>query len=232
MKRLRLLVLVMAGLSLTAAGSSQNDDGRRLRADLTGYEEVPVVNTVASGKFRARISRDEQSIEYRLSYSGLQGTVSQAHIHIAQLSVNGSIVIWLCQTATNQGPATHTCNPGSDDFTGTITAKDVIAGGTASQQLNANDLASVIAAIRAGAAYANVHTLPNSTGGEIRGQIEVVDRDDKRTMIITTTITMDAQLRTTCDSVSRQSALADGKTFVSRVFCELIVLSHPSLSSQ
>ena len=179
MKRLRLLVLVMAGLSLTAAGSSQNDDGRRLRADLTGYEEVPVVNTVASGKFRARISRDEQSIEYRLSYSGLQGTVSQAHIHIAQLSVNGSIVIWLCQTATNPGPATHTCNPGSDDFTGTITAKDVIAGSTASQQLNANDLASVIAAIRAGAAYANVHTLPNSTGGEIRGQIEVVDRDDK-----------------------------------------------------
>ena len=183
MKRLRLWVLVMAGLSLTAAGSSQGDDERRLRADLTGLEEVPVVNTVASGKFRARISADEQSIEYRLSYSGLQGTVSQAHIHIAQPSVNGSIVIWLCQTATNPAPANqaiHTCNPGSDDFTGTITADIVIAGGTASQQLNANDLASVIALIRAGAAYANVHTLPNSTGGEIRGQLDVVDRDDKR----------------------------------------------------
>ena len=111
MKRLRLWVLVMAGLSLTATGSSQGDDERRLRADLTGLEEVPVVNTVASGKFRARISRDEQSIEYRLSYSGLQGTVSQAHIHIAQPSVNGSIVIWLCQTATNPGPAPHICVP-------------------------------------------------------------------------------------------------------------------------
>jgi CHRD domain len=179
MKRLRIFVLVMAALSLTAAGPSRHDDERRLRADLAGLEEVPVVNTVASGKFRATISPDEQSIEYRLSYSGLQGTVSQAHIHIAQLSVNGSIVIWLCQTATNPGPATHTCNPGSDDFTGTITAADVIAGGTASQQLAAGDLASVIALIRAGAAYANVHTLPNSTGGEIRGQIEVVDRDNK-----------------------------------------------------
>jgi hypothetical protein len=180
MKRLRILILVIAALSLTAAGPSRHDDERRLRADLTGLEEVPVVNTVASGKFRARISPDEQTIEYRLSYSGLQGTVSQAHIHIAQPSVTGSIVIWLCQTATNQGPATHTCNPGSDDFTGTITADDVIAGGTASQQLNAKDLASVIALIRAGAAYANVHTLPLSGGGEIRGQIEVVDRDDKR----------------------------------------------------
>jgi hypothetical protein len=180
MKRLRILILVMAALSLTAAGPSGHDDERRLRADLTGLEEVPVVNTVATGKFRARISPDEQSIEYRLSYSGLQGTVSQAHIHIAQLSVNGSIVIWLCQTATNPGPATHTCNPGSDDFTGTITADDVIAGSTASQQLNAKDLTSVIALIRAGAAYANVHTLPNSTGGEIRGQIEVIDQDDNR----------------------------------------------------
>lgn len=183
MKRLRILILVMAALSLTAAGPSGHDDERRLRADLTGLEEVPVVNTVATGKFRARISPDEQSIEYRLSYSGLQGTVSQAHIHIAQLSVNGSIVIWLCQTATNASPVpttAHTCNPGSDDFTGTITADDVIAGGTASQQLNAKDLTSVIALIRAGAAYANVHTLPNSTGGEIRGQIEVIDQDDNR----------------------------------------------------
>jgi hypothetical protein len=183
MKRLRILILVMAALALTAAGPSGHDDERRLRADLTGLEEVPVVNTVATGKFRARISPDEQSIEYRLSYSGLQGTVSQAHIHIAQLSVNGSIVIWLCQTATNPSPVpttAHTCNPGSDDFTGTITADDVIAGGTASQQLNAKDLASVIALIRAGAAYANVHTLPNSTSGEIRGQIEVIDQDDNR----------------------------------------------------
>jgi CHRD domain len=183
MKRLRILILVMAGLALTAAGPSGHDDERRLRADLTGLEEVPVVNTVATGKFRARISPDEQSIEYRLSYSGLQGTVSQAHIHIAQPSVNGSIVIWLCQTATNPSPVpttAHTCNPGSDDFTGTITADDVIAGGTASQQLNAKDLTSVIALIRAGAAYANVHTLPNSTGGEIRGQIEVIDQDDNR----------------------------------------------------
>ena len=37
------------------------------------------------------------------------------------------------------------------------------------QQLVAGELAEVIAAIRAGAAYANVHTTL-STGGEIRGQ--------------------------------------------------------------
>src|SRR5215468_3993992 len=145
----------------------------RIQAALTGYEEVPAVNTVASGEFRAKISPDGQTIEYELSYSGLQGTVQQAHIHVAQLSVNGSIVIWLCQTAapfldpTSKAPQ---CPP-SGTVTGTITPANVIAGSMAPQQLTAGDLADVIAAIRAGAAYANVHT-NLSPGGEIRGQVQ------------------------------------------------------------
>jgi len=84
----------------------------RLKAVLIGYEEVPAVSTVARGEFRARISDDEQSIDYKLTDSGLQGKVTQAHIHVAQRSVNGSIVIWLCGTETNSGPSgTQTCPP-------------------------------------------------------------------------------------------------------------------------
>ena len=52
-----------------------------------------MVSTVASGEFRARIAFDERSIEYKLTYNGLQGTVTQGHIHIAQPNVNGVIVI-------------------------------------------------------------------------------------------------------------------------------------------
>ena len=184
MKRLRILILVMAALALTAAGPSGHDDERRLRADLTGYEEVPSVSTLATGEFLARISRDEQSIEYVLRYRGLQGVVTQSHIHIAQLSVNGSIVIWLCQTDTNKDPTNLSgqCPAGKETdavVTGKITSANVIAGSMAPQQLTAGDLAEVIRAIRAGAAYANVHT-DLSPGGEIRGQIEVIDQDDKR----------------------------------------------------
>ena len=141
----------------------------RIAATLSGYEEVPVVSTLASGEFRAMIDRDDQNIDYELTYSGLQGTVLQAHIHVAQLSVNGSIVIWLCGTATNPGPAGTQACPQSGTITGTIAAANVIAGATASQQLTAGDLAEVIAAIRVGVAYVNVHT-NLSPGGEIRGQ--------------------------------------------------------------
>ena len=149
----------------------------RIQADLTGYEEVPAVSTVASGDFRAQISPDGQSIDYELTYSGLQGTVQQGHIHVAQLSVNGSIVIWLCQTASPfldpTGHAPH-C-PQAGTVKGTITSANVIAGSMTSQQLAAGDLDEVIAAIRAGAAYANVHT-NLSPGGEIRGQIRGSNR--------------------------------------------------------
>jgi hypothetical protein len=166
MKKLAIMTVLSVVLTAPIAARAEH-----IQATLTGYEEVPVVSTVATGEFVGMINRDDQSIDYELTYSGLQGTVTQAHIHVAQLSVNGSIVIWLCQTATNPGPAgTPTCTPGSGTFTGTITAANVVAGATASQQLAAGELAEVIAAIRAGAAYANVHT-NLSPGGEIRGQI-------------------------------------------------------------
>jgi hypothetical protein len=55
----------------------------RIKASLIGFQEVPVVSTVARGEFDATISEDEQSIVYELTYSGLQGTVTQAHIQTA-----------------------------------------------------------------------------------------------------------------------------------------------------
>jgi len=147
-----------------------------IQATLTGYEETPAgVSTVASGEFRATINRGDESIDYELTYIDLQGAIRQAHIHFGQLSVTGSIVIWFCGTTTNPGPAgTQTC-PQFGTITGHITAANVIAGSIATQQLTAGELAEVIRAIRAGAAYVNVHT-DLSPGGEIRGQIRASAR--------------------------------------------------------
>ncbi|HYS19066.1 MAG TPA: CHRD domain-containing protein [Candidatus Binatia bacterium] len=175
-RRIRLLPLLLL-LPLVAVPAMAGDDhhggngGRQLRARLTGFHEVPSVSTVASGEFTATIAQDEQSIEYELTYSGLQGTVQQAHIHVAQRGVNGSIVIWLCGTTALPGPAgTPACPPSGTVGPRTVTAADVIVGSMPAQQLAAGELNEVIAAIRAGVAYANVHT-DKSPGGEIRGQI-------------------------------------------------------------
>src|SRR6266550_1641142 len=167
MKRLRTFTMVAAGLLTTATAAKADQIG----APLTGYEESPSVSTTASGEFTGTIAPDGSAILYRERYSGLQGTVTQSHIHVGQLGVNGSIVIFLCQTAANPDPTglAPPC-PQAGTVTGTITAANVIAGATVTQQLGAGDLAAAITAIRAGAAYANVHT-NLAPGGEIRGQI-------------------------------------------------------------
>ena len=172
MKRLRILIVVMAGLLVTATAAKADQIG----AVLTGYEESPSVSTTASGEFAATITPDGNAILYRERFGGLQAPITQSHIHVGQLGVNGSVVIFLCQTATNPDPTglAPQC-PQEGIVTGTITAANVIAGSTTSQQLNANDLAAVITAIRAGAAYANVHTTL-SPGGEIRGQIRTTGK--------------------------------------------------------
>jgi hypothetical protein len=149
------------------------------KARLRGFQEVPAISTEASGEFSAKINDDSTSIEYTLSYENLTGTVSQGHIHLGQFHVNGGISVWLCQTAdpfldpAGQAP---TC-PQSGTVTGTITADNVI--GPAGQGIAAGEFAELVDAIRAGVTYANVHTLPQFGGGEIRGQIRraVDDKD-------------------------------------------------------
>ncbi|MGH8640193.1 MAG: CHRD domain-containing protein [Burkholderiales bacterium] len=166
-----LLALAVSLVALPASADRED----RFRTKLRGFEEVPVVSTVATGEFEAKISDDEQLIEWKLSYTGLQGDVTQAHIHVAQKGVNGVIVIWLCGTGAPGGPlagpaGTQTCTPGSGEFEGVIEAANVVAPTPAPQQILAGELAEVIAAMRAGVAYANVHS-SLSPGGEIRGQI-------------------------------------------------------------
>jgi hypothetical protein len=159
------------GSLLTLATAAKAE---RLGALLTGYEESPSVSTTARGAFSAEIDADSDEIRYSETFSGLQAPVTQSHIHIAQPGVNGSVVIFLCQTAANPDPTglAPQC-PQEGTVTGKITMANVIAGATASQQLQAGDLDAVITAIRAGFAYANVHTTA-SPGGEIRGQIRVI----------------------------------------------------------
>lgn len=166
-------VLVVLFTALSGAPALAGD--KDFKAKLQGYQEVPSISTPASGEFKATLSHDETTITYELSYSGLVADVRQAHIHFAQRGVNGSIMIFLCQTATNLDPvgAPPTGAPfclQEGTVSGTLTAAKMI-GGAASQGIAAGDFDELIAALRAGVAYANVHSVTFS-GGEIRGQIK------------------------------------------------------------
>jgi hypothetical protein len=110
------------------------------------------------------IDSSQTMITYTLNYANLQGGApSASHIHIGQAGVNGGVSAFLCGGGTK--PA---CPTPSGPVSGTILASDIV--GPAGQGVAAGELSEVIAAIRAGVTYANVHT-PSFPSGEIRGRI-------------------------------------------------------------
>lgn len=156
-------VIALLGLgSYAIAGSGTNNfDG----SPMTGYEENLDVSTAGSGSFDARLSPDGDSLRYELSYSGLEGDVLQAHVHFGKRAVNGGISFFLC---TNLNAATDDDCPQAGTVVGEIEASDVI--GPTGQGIEAGNLAEIVAAMRAGHAYANVHS-SKWPGGEIRAQL-------------------------------------------------------------
>ena len=162
--------LAMSAIGVSADGLWSDGPRSRLAAILNPLNEVPAVSSPAVGTFSA-VVHDNQSIDYQLSWTGLQAAVTQAHIHFAQPNVNGAVVVWLCGTAASPGPiGTQVCPGGSSSGTvsGTIMAANVIAATT--QGISAGDYEEVVRALRLGFGYANVHTT-GSPGGEVRGQI-------------------------------------------------------------
>jgi hypothetical protein len=158
---------VFATASFTAVADR---DENQLEAKLRSFNEVPAVSSVAQGRFKATADPVSNTIAYELSYSGLEGDVRMAHIHLGNRGTNGGIMIWLCQTTANPDPTglSPTC-PQTGAVTGLIQASAVI--GPAGQGIAAAEFAEALAAIRAGAAYVNVHS-SKFPGGEIRGQIK------------------------------------------------------------
>ena len=137
---------------------------------MQSYQEVPAISSAATGHFTAFINDAAGTIDYELFYEGLEGDVRQAHIHFGQRGVSGGISVFLCKTSFNPDPTglAPDC-PQSGTVTGTIRAANII--GPAGQGIAAGELAELIAAIRAGIAYPNVHST-KFPSGEVRGQFQ------------------------------------------------------------
>jgi len=169
-----LMVGVILGLAVVPA-SSDGGKRRRFEANLKGIYEVGTgigaVSTIASGSFRATLSEDATTIEYRLRYSDLEADITQAHIHVGQFHTAGGISVWLCQTLTNISPTADTpmCpDPRAGSVEGTLKAANVI--GPAGQGVALGEFAELVRLMRSDVTYANVHSV-RFPGGEIRGQI-------------------------------------------------------------
>jgi len=155
-----------------ANGPHQVNPNRRpvFHVSLDGYQEVLPVSTTGRGSLSIHVAPDGESLGYTLRYSALIGDVLQAHIHFGRPAINGGIMVFLCSNLGNGPAGTPPCpGPHDGEVSGTLDASDVI-GGASGQGIAVGEFAEVIATLRNGSAYGNVHSTLYP-GGEIRGNI-------------------------------------------------------------
>lgn len=154
------LVLLFAGaLVLLFAVPAQAGTNRNFVAPLNGGEEVPAVDTDATGVAKFKVSRDGTSIEFRVNVANIDN-VFASHIHCAPAGVNGPVGVTLFFTPP---PALGSTN--GTLATGVVTApNDGNSCGWAS-------IDDVVEALASGDTYVNVHTNPGTPSGEVRGQV-------------------------------------------------------------
>lgn len=146
----------LGGLGLATTGvASARGHPRNFRAHLSGENEVPPVDTDAQGQAIFQLDRTGTELRYKLIVANIDNVVA-AHIHCAPVGQNGPVGV----TLFSGGP---TSDPG------------VLAQGTITEPDPGNGcewetLDEVLAAMRSGDTYVNVHTIQNLPG-EIRGQI-------------------------------------------------------------
>ena len=179
----QMVAAAVAALLAAASATTALADGkgRTFATKLSGYHETPLtINSTGSGQFTATLAKDGASIAWTLSYRDLSSDVQQAHIHFGRPAITGQIVLFLCTNLGN-APATvplpQACPPAPATIGGTLTAADVIARAT--QGIDGSDagFAEMVKAMRAGAAYANVHSVTFPTG-EIRGAVKPGDDEE------------------------------------------------------
>jgi hypothetical protein len=151
--------LVSFSLAHINVAFAQTEQIEGFSAMLSGGEEVPPVDTAATGVASFTLE-GEQSIKYDVNVTGMD-MVTAAHIHNAPKGENGEVVVTLFKADSPTGQISGSL------ANGTITASNLegLMQGTPFRDL--------VKALERGETYANVHTEKNPNG-EIRGQISTV----------------------------------------------------------
>ncbi len=159
MRRTFMLILV-AALVLLLAVPVYGGQNRNFVAPLDGGQENPPVDTDATGVAKFQLSKDGNTLEYKLIVANIDD-VFASHIHCGAVGINGPVGVTLFFAPPP--------NPGSVNG---ILARGSITAPDPGNACGWADLSAVVTALRSGNTYVNVHTLPGTPSGEIRGQIK------------------------------------------------------------
>lgn len=142
------------------------DDGKEFGSVLTGAEENPPVTTTARAVAHFKLESDG-TMSYELWAQTAIMQVTQSHIYLGAYTQNGPVVAFLF----NSGGTPRNFAAGELIARGTLNDVSVTP-----QPRFVDTVAGLAERMRQGRAYVNVHTVAHP-GGEVRGQITVLDRD-------------------------------------------------------
>ncbi len=155
MKSLKTVLFAMLAVLFTASITMA---ATTFTAMLTGKEEVPAVMTKGSGEAIFNLSADGKALSYEIKVQGLEN-VAASHIHAGKMGVEGAPVVGLFAGPKKEGMFSGVLAKG------TIMDKDLVG------PLAGKTVGDLVAMIKEGGAYVNVHTA-KVPSGELRGQIK------------------------------------------------------------
>jgi hypothetical protein len=147
--------------ALLACATVQKPAGpETFQAKLDVASEVPPPSVgAATPSGTASLTSNGGTLSYKVAVSGLSSAFSAAHIHGGAEGALGLVVVPLSLTAGADGK--------SASGEGVIDAAAIKGTNADASPMTMNDL---LAALRSGGCYVNIHTAQNPKG-EIRGQI-------------------------------------------------------------
>ncbi len=155
--------------AMCVAGSAFAGDVK-FSATLSGAQEVPEVDTPATGKIKAKFDKGFTEVTVDLKIENLVGSLTGAHFHCARPGANGPIALGLTSPVSLsfdgkriRGTLTNADFPDQDDCMTTI-------------ERPVNNIVSLAFAMQDGLIYVNVHSMV-TLSGEIRGQMRKKDDD-------------------------------------------------------
>jgi len=163
----RLIVVFLATALATAiaatATMAAGPTGAKgtFKALLSGKNSVPQVKTAATGEATFLLSRDGTKLNYVIRVKDLASPIA-AHIHRGTKTENGPPMVTLYPVGRGMKAKTGR-------FTGEL-AKGVITSANLIGPLAKKTISDLVAEIKAGKTYVNVHTRAHPDG-ELRGQI-------------------------------------------------------------
>lgn len=161
-----------AGVVLAGACGSANAAILNYQATLSGPNEAPPNASPGTGFATFTIDTTLHTMHIQVSFSGLLGTVSAAHIHGATASPGAGTAGVMTTTPTFAGFPSGVTSGSYDNTLDLTLASSWNPSFVTAQGGIANAESAFLASIAAGKAYLNIHTsvVP---GGEIRGFLEV-----------------------------------------------------------